>query len=387
MSNLQQEINNTQAALDSGALTEGAAAVVPKGDEIVPIKVDPAAARKAMFKKADALRGLDSAAGSSDVDPQIIARLQAEARGEEYVPEGGARPAAENRHTPPTGQRTNEYVTIPVEGGEIRVSKTDIDREGSVESYLRRREVDEAMAQDKIAIANLQRELAESNRLREQLQSRTAGQDDPANRSAAPADRNLTGSGASENELAGLAERLAKQIYSGDENDARAAILEILQRDRSNTLSATEIERQVREAVTRSATNPTPATTTVVPVNPRLQAINAQIDAMAIKEYPEVCQNDIARNATFAYFKELVNLPENRDRRAVDVARDACDWGRSKFFGDPRSKIVEQKRGLPSSVTASGASTATTEETTMTPSQVVEMMQQHRNYGRRITPQ
>jgi hypothetical protein len=388
MSNLQQDINKTQAELDRGALVEGAAAVVPKGDEAAPIKVDPMAARKAMFKRADALRGLESAEGRTDADPELIARLQAEARGEDYQPDTTGNATAVARDTPPTGQDRTKYVKIAVQGGEIQVSQADIDREGGIDSYLRQRQMDEAMAQSRIEIANLQRELAESNRLREeQKQARLAGQDDPANRSAHPADRDPPGSGASEQELAGLAAQLAKQIYSGDENDAQAAILEILRRSRGETLSADDIEHRVRAAVAETTRATIPAATTVVPVNPRLQAINAQIDDMAIREYPDLCKNEIARTATFAYFKELVNLPENRDRRAVDVARDACDWGKAKFFGEPRSQIIERKRGLPSSVTASGATTTTTEDEAITPSQAVAMQQAHRNFGRRIHPQ
>lgn len=378
---VQQEIEQTQKALDNGALVEGAADHVAKGDELHPVKVDPMAGRKAMFKKADALRNLQTMEGAPNVDPERIAALQAEARGETVTPDTSA-PAA--KVAPTAGQRRDEYVTIPVEGGSIRVSQTDVDREGSVDAYLRRRQNDEVVAQDKIAIARLQQELAESNRLREELTQaqRLAGQDDPAKRSAAPADRDSQGSGASEAELAELASKLAKQIYSGDENDAEAAILEILRRSRGETLGADDIERRVRAAVAKST--PPSATTTVVPVNPRLQAINAQIDDMAIREYPDICKNEVARTATFAYFKELVNLPENRDRRAVDVARDACDWGTTKFLGDPRSKIIEQKRGLPSSNTASGAATTSTEEEVMSPAQAVAMLQAHRNFGRRI---
>lgn len=381
---IEQDLHK-QADKEKSDLNAGVAAVVPRGDEAHPLKIDPMAARKAMFKKADALREREQANGDG-ADPAVVAALEAEARGESP----GSPIASAASTTPPAadaGQAPAKYVSIPVEGGEIKVSQVDIDREGSVELYLRRRQLDEAAAQDKIEIARLQRDLAESNRLREESQrARPAGQDDPANRSTSPVDRNPNGSGASEQELAVLAERLATQIYSGDQNDAKAAILEILQRDRGNTLSAEDIERQVRNAVAKTAPTTT-ATTTVVPSNPRLEAINAQINAMAAQEYADVCGNEIARNATFAYFKQLVNLPENRDRRAVDVARDACDWGRSKFIGDPRSKIVEQKRGLPSSTTASGATQTTPgEEAPLTPAQVVEMQRNHRNFGRRIQP-
>lgn len=376
---VQQEIQQTQAALDKGALTEGAADHVAKGDEPTPVRVDPMAARKAMFKKADALRNLQTLEGESAPDADRIARLQAEARGDDpgsVTPDPEPAPAI-------TGQSQNKYVTITAEGGQISVSQADIDREGSVEAYLARRQLDEAQTQDKLAIAKLQEQLAESNRLREELQQAAlAGQDDPAARSAAPADRSHHDSGASEAELSGLAAKLAKQIYSGDENDAEAAILEILRRAKGETLTPDDIERRVRAIVAKST--PSNPVAPVVPVNPRLQAINAQIDAMAIREYPDLCKNEIARTATFAYFKQLVALPENHDRRVVDIARDACDWGKTKFFGDPRSKIVEQKRGLPSSITASGATTTSPENEAMTPAQAVAMQQAHRNFGRRI---
>jgi hypothetical protein len=362
-------------------LNKGVAEAVSRGDEAAPVRIDPMAARKAMFKKADALRNIEQANAKGDADPALIAALEAEARGE------GAATQPDQAPTPPakeraTGQSQNEYVTITSEGGPISVAKADIDREGSVDLYLRRRQMDEAAAQDKIEIARLQRELADAKRLREPRQPSAADQDDPATIPARTTGRSH-GSGASEQELAELASRLAQQIYSGDENDATTAILQILQRSQGRSLSAEDIERQVLSAVERVSTTPATPTATV-PTNPRLEAINAQINAMSLSEYADVCANDIARNATFAYFKELIAKPENRDRRAVDVARDACDWGRAKFIGDPRSKVLERKRGLPSSTTASGATQTTTEDEQLTPAQVVEMMQNHRNFGRRI---
>jgi hypothetical protein len=384
MSSVKQDIQTTQAALDRGDLTNGASAVVPKGDELHPVKIDPFAARKGMFIKADKIRERETAQGQAENDPERIARMEAEARGETYT--APTAPTSPGTPTTPTGQAVASYVNIPVAGGEIRVSQADIDREGGVEGYLRRREQDEGMAQDKITINRLQRELADSVRVREELrQAKPAGQADPATRSAAPADRNLPGSGASEQELTGLATRLAKQIYSGDENDAQAAILEILRRAKGETLSAEDIETRVRAAVAKAA--PVATTPTSIPVNPRIQAINAQIDTMALREYPDICKNEVARVATFEYFKQLVALPENRDRRAVDVARDACDWGKQQFFGGPRGNIVEQKRGLPSSVTASGAIQTTTDDEAMSNAQAVAMMQSHRNFGRRLNPQ
>lgn len=362
-------------------LNHGVAAVVPRGDEAAPVKVDPFEARKAMFKKADALREIEQANADGHTDPERIAALQAEARGEDVSAQPGTAPTPPV-NKPDTGQSQNEYVTITAEGGPITVAKTDIDREGSVEMYLRRRQMDEVAAQDKIEIARLKRELEEARRLREPQQPSAADQDDPATIPARTTGRSNS-SGASEQELAELAGRLAQQIYSGDENDATTAILQILQRSQGRSLSADDIERQVRSAVERVAA-PAATTTATVPPNPRLEAINAQINAMSLAEYADVCNNDIARNATFAYFKELIAKPENRDRRAVDVARDACDWGRAKFIGDPRSNVLERKRGLPSSTIASGATQTTTEDEPLTPTQVVEMMKSHRNFGRRI---
>jgi hypothetical protein len=363
-----ENADRTKANLDAGVATH-----VPRGDEVAREKIDPMAARKAMFKKADSLRETEVANGMG-ADPERVAALQAEARGE-VVASGAPTPAA----TPagaPTGQPTNAYVTIPVAGGEI-------DREGGVDAYLRRREADEASTKDRIEITRLSRELADSRRqIEEHQQARPAGQADPAVSPADPAGRSNS-SGASDTELAELATQLAKQIYSGDENDAKSAILEILRRSKGETLSAQDIEARIKSAV---ASQNRPATTaqTEAPVNPRIQAINDQINDMARREYADICNSDVARTASWSYFLELVKLPENRDRRAVDVARDACDWARRKFLADPNSKVVEQKRGLPSHVTASGATFATTEEEALTPAQVVAMQQSHRNFGRRI---
>lgn len=360
---------------------------VPRGDEkSPPPRVDPNALRKAMYKMSN--EGYENLGDARDdasgaLTPEQVAAAEAEASGR------GA-PAVVKVASTDAGQAAPKYVTIQAEGGTIQVAQSDVDREGSVELYLRRRAIDDAIANDKATIARLQAELAESRRVRqEQLQAQPAGQAGPASGSARPAERSLPGSGASDEEMGDLASRLAQKIYSGDEAEARGAILEILKRSsaRGEVLSAADIESRVHAAVAQAQHASPPAATTAQPsvatVNPRFEAINAQINEMAAREYEDVCKDDVARTATFSYFQKLIQLPENRDRRAVDVARDACEWGRTKFTANPRGRIVEQKRGLQSATGASGATQTAADDAEPTPSSIVEQMREFRNFGRK----
>lgn len=376
--NLHNEADSRKANLNSGVADR-----VPRGDEANPLKVDPFAARKAMFQKADKLRGgIDTTGG--DVDPELVAQMEAEARGEVLDPNTRKTQPISNNDTHQTIplQVDGEYVTIPVEGGQpIKVAKRDVDRAGGVPNYLLRRSLDEEKAQ-------LARDRAETQRLRTSLAESqrppAASQDGSAHGTGQPPVQDRNGPGATGAvELKDKARRLARQIYSGDEGDAEKAILEILttSQDRGETLT----EGQIRDRV--DATRTTQATPQPKPVvtNPSVDAINRSIDEMAIAEYNDICSDEPARAATFAKFVQLVKLPENRDRRAVDVARDACEWGRKTLLADPRQHVVEAKRGLPSSTTASSVPNQESDDNRapLTPAEIIAQQQQHRQFGRR----
>lgn len=370
-------------------LNQNVADHVSDGSETSPPeRVDPMAARKAMFKKADALRESSGTTSPVTVPTEQVEAMQREAAGQTpgtpveaqpasvpETPEGGVKPPVQNSH---------EYVTLEVEGRTIQVTKADIDRQGGVDGYLRNRRQAEDFARDRATLAETQRQLDETRRLlKESKQATPAGHDGPANSSAAPAERGES-SGTTEQDTERLAQELAQQIYSGDRDDVQAAILKILQRSKGQTLSVEEVAARVRSALPVQPAAVPATVTPQPPVNPRVAAINQQINDMARSDYADVVGSEVARTATFAYFKELVSKPENKDRLAVDVARDACDWGREKFFGNPREKIVEQKRGLPSSTVAGGANQGSAESEALTPSQVVAMQSDFRNFGRRI---
>lgn len=341
-------------------LNVGVDTQVPTGEEKNPVlKPNPFDARKAMFAKANAIADAASqpfeegtrvdtpAKTEPQVTPQEIEAARREASGQPQV----------------TVAKPNEYVTVQTTSGPIQVLQSDLDRAGGPEMYLAQRAIDSSRA----ALQAEQTRFRQQQVEWEQRQRLAAEQGVPANTSSGQGDGSrVTGGGVEED-----AERLAAQIYSGDPDEAKRAVRSILGR-----IEARKAE-ELAELRARPAQPAAPA------ADPVMTAVNNAINEMTARDYPDVCGDQVARAASYEKFKQMASDPRNKDRRALDIARDACEWGRMQFM-NPRKDIAESKRGLPPAGSATSAASVTeTDEEPQKAAEVVAMMQDYRNFGRR----
>lgn len=380
-------------------LKDGVAASVPRGDEKdKPERVDPLAARKAMFAKSDSLREQEVDAGgilSTKPDKpsaEQIEAMKAEAAGKSTgVPIDRSRderdPASRGAkvEAPPVAS-PDEYVNLDFNGTQIKVSKRDIERVGGEAAYIQKRTLDQRQLEverDQTLLKAREKAVADREAQLEQQRRTAAGNGSPAVTPDTRSGEHRNGAGEGVEDEA-LAKKLASKLYS-DEEGATEAILQLLRTSRKSGDTLSEDQIVDRVAAKLKATQPAPTQNTTVPANPMISALNAAINKMAVNEYPEVCNDPVARAATYARFTQMVQEPANRDRMAIDVARDACDWGREKFIQNPRQEVLESKRGLPSSATASGQlATGDAEDDLSKPADVVAMLAERRKFGRRL---
>lgn len=415
--NEQDKALHAQADQHKRDLKAGADVQVPTGDEANPPgRVDPFAARKAMFQQADAIRDEQAAKGGTVQDARLEALakeagidIEALRRGHTGTP---AEHTATTTPTEPSNSRTlhlnkektNEpastqasqtgdaYVTVTVNGAEIKVAQRDVDRAGGVEQYRARREQqvrEDAMAREN---AELRRQIDEMRRRQQELQQgagHPAGQgDDPANRAADPAAQHRNDAGNTGVDDERLIERLADQIYSGDRDDAAKGIRDLLRiaRSKGEVPNVDEIVAKVKaELVDSTPTAEGTKSTASQPrkIDPMVERINREINAMAQAEFPDLMQLPAARAATYERFLELVKQPENANRLAIDVARDALEEMEPKFV-NRRQTVIERKRGLQTDSAASAATSGPAEAAVPDASSIVEQMAKARRFGRPI---
>lgn len=397
--------NETDKALEKQAiaakrdLKNGAHVKVPDGSESGPgERLDPFAARKAMFAQADTIRDAQAAEGGSVQDAALAQAakdagidLDALRAGHQSPPVGADRtlhlnkPQTQPASVTPASQSADAYVTLNVNGADIRVAKRDVERAGGAELYARRRELDAEADRLATQSAQLANELAAAKALREQLQqgaTHPAGQGaDPANRAASPAAQDRTDPGTTGVEDDKLAERLADQIYSGDQVEAAKGVRELIRlaRARGDQIDTRAIVEQVRTEM--GAPPKAEGTTPQRKTDPVVERVNREINAMSLTEFPDLMKDQAGRAAAYQRFLELVKHPDNANRLAVDVAREACEEIEPRFVNS-RAQIVERKRGLPPSSAASGA-TREDAEVEQDASSVVEQMAAQRRFGRR----
>ena len=407
MANEQDQADKAlHAEADAGKrdLDTGVSRTVSKGDEAAPPEGprDPFGDRKAIFKKANDQRDRGEQQlrqGNPDHDERMR-RMEAEARGED--PYAQQQPAKVDKPADKPDDKGDVasspeqgYVSLQYQGRELKVSKTDVARAGGEANYLRQLELD----QREIEMTRRQRELEQRDR---EFQSRLAesqalrGDDrrgdpsdhgtDPATRAERTAAQNRNGSG--DDGAVGIEEeanRLAQMIYSGDEGDIRDAVATILQRAASagQRVDVEDVARRAaRMASAVSGESPRQPAEPSQPAasgdeDPVAAVVRSQINKMASDDFPELLKNDVARQATFAKLQEMMRLPENKDRRAVDVARDACDWGMLQFF-NPRGDVIERKRGLPSATATTGTEQQSTEDDVPSTQDFIALTQQRR---------
>ncbi len=372
-------------------LTQGADTHVPTGSESSPPpRVDPFDARKALFAKSQARHDADSAVTRAE-NPGIedlAARMEAESRGQEYVP--GVAPAADAH--PVAKPAESEYVQVQYQGRTVQVARSDIQRAGSEDLYLRRREMADQAAALAVEAAEMNRRKAELDaekqrlaELREEQQRLTAaGQDGPATRPGYATGTADPATGPAGNQGADLSERakqLAAMIYSGDPQDAEKAVLEILQ-SASRSGQSIDPEQVADLAVARLNARPQPGGTNgqtppAPVVDPVWQRTVEEVNRVTAQHYADVVNDPIKVQEAFAELQRLSALPQNRDRLVVDIALDACEAIRNKT-NPPRAAVVDAKRGLPPTPSAGGAAPAAAEASIPSDKEYVQLLAERR---------
>jgi hypothetical protein len=379
-------------------LSAGADAVVPTGSENAPPpRVDPFSARKSIFAKSQARHEEESrmVRESNPGLDEMVRRMEAEAAGGGDTAVGAAGASAQGQdlaRQPVAKQGEGEYVQLQYQGRTVQVSRSDIQRAGSEDLYLRRREMADQAASLALEAAEMARRKAEleaEQRKLAELQAdarrpTAAGQDGPANWTGdAPVTANPA-TGVVGNQGADLTERakqLAAMIYSGDPQDAEKAVLEILQAAIRAGRSV-DPEQVADLAVARLNARAQPVGTTGQPtpepvIDPVWQRTVEEINRLTLRDYPDVVNDEVKRQEAYAELQRLSALPQNRDRLAVDLALDACEAIRSKTT-TPRAAVIEAKRGLPPTPSAGGAAPEAPESRVLSDKDYVQMLAERR---------
>lgn len=376
-------------AARSADLKDGADVAVPKGNEATPPpRVHALDARKALYAKVNAKHDADMATGNALAFNEDMQRATQQ-------PPAVQPPRQPEQQQPPAqplaNQPQDEYVTIQYQGRSVRVSAADIQRAGSEELYVRRRELADQSADLARRAGEMRRREAELDAAQQNLSARQA---DLSRSTAAPHDgaatlpgsspgTTPTPSGDSSADMLAKAEQLAARIYSGDIDDAKQAILDLMMEGRRHAVSPEQIDAIIQQRVAELARTQAPAPSPsggsgTQPVNdPVYEAMVAEVNAVTSREYGDVVNDPIKRQLALAKFNELVMKPENADRLAVDIACDACDYIRHN--GQPRQAALDLKRGLPPSPSASGtAPAAPGEQAPLSNSDYVAMLARRR---------
>lgn len=421
----------TQLDAESAALAKAEAArktnlqdnggvTVPKGDEkLPPGSRDFANDRKAIFDRANAQRAKQIEASSTNngevadyetalaQEQQVRAEAAASGRDpdtahREFVarghqpadgtvrPAGTKAPASTDQGGTTTSQ--NDYATLTFNGRQITVSRRDIDAAGGEGNYLRARELEDregSLAEQTAQMLQRQQALdaaEESLRRRqaEPVQPATAvGQGAPA---TVPVSTQGPGasSAASAEDINAEAERLTNLMFSGDPADARKALATVLTEARSNrqTYTADQLAQLAADKLRVQSTVRTdtqPRTEGAKPsVDPRWEKQRQAINAMGAAEFPDVVSDPQAAQRVIARQQQMYADPRNKDRRAIDIAREACEVERQSI---QRAKRIEVKQGLPQAPSAGGAAQADEPEKIATGSAYVDMLRDRRNFG------
>lgn len=389
-------------------LKDGTDTVVPTGQETTPTAGgrDYANDRKAIFERLKNKREAENAedtASSQDTEAyaqamsdEMAVRLEAEAAGQNpdeahrrFVAGGHKKP--EQAPAQPAVATESTYATLDYQGRQISVAQRDIDAQGGAQAYLRARELDDAAARLAVQaaeMANRQAVLdaaeADLNRRREEATQPSAGAHE------APANALVSTQGQGENPAASAeerdaeAERLTNLMFSGDPADAKRAIAEVLATARSSRITQMSAE-QLAELAAKKLRETHPEVTkprTEEPRQPVVDPIWEQqklaINAMGMREYPELATDAAAAARVRDRIQKAYADPRNKDRRVIDVAREACEVEKQEML---RLTRVEIKQGLPSAPSAGGAAPPPEEEKPKTGSAYVEFLQKRRDFS------
>lgn len=385
---------HAQADKSKADLTQGTDTVVPQGDEPTPpAKVDPFAARKALFAKSGAQRAAEIERLRAD-NPAVddsVRNIEQATRNEPPIT------TAPPSKTEPVLQQGNEPVTITYEGRSVKVARSDIERAGGEEMYIRARRADdreaalavqEAEAAERRAELERQIEQREAQRREEEARRQAAGQDGHADGSPARSGERDAGAtpdpGEHAVDLRAQATEMVEKIYSGQPQEAAEAIEAILNRIESSRsrVTAEEVARRAIEQMRQQQPQQpveTPVTTQPKP-DPRWEVQRAAINAMAERDFPNIAHDPSLATLARNEIQRLCALPENRDRRAIDVAAEACEAVSRRSNTDARTQVRAMKQGLPTIPSAGGTAPTVVDKPPLTGSAYVEMLAKRRRF-------
>jgi hypothetical protein len=284
-------------------------------------------------------------------------------------------------------------VTLTFQGRQINVSQRDLDAVGGAQAYIAARQLDEQRGDLAAQMAEMQRREqavkdAEADLARRRAEAqqapKPAGQEVPA---VVPVGTQGQGTSpaASAEDINKEAERLMTMMFSGDPADATKALAQIIHEARSNRqpMTAQQIAQLAAEELRKTQpqnVQPKPQAEPVK-VDPRWEQQRLAINAMAKAEYSDVLSADpAAANRVKDRITAMGADPKNRDRRAIDVAREALEIEKQEWL---RTQRVTVKQSLPPTPAAGGAQAAAEGEKIATGSDFVAMLADRRNFGRR----
>jgi hypothetical protein len=391
-------------------MSDGKDTVVPRGDEAYPGgKRDAASDRKAIYERTRQKRAAEETETSTNngevesyqqaMSDEMAVRLEAESRGEnpdeahrKFVANGHKRPGDTQQAGAqrPVAQTEPTYATIAYQGRQISVSSRDIEAAGGEANYLRARELEDAsgrLAAQAAEMTNRRAALdaaeADLNRRREEAErSPTGAQGAPA---IVPVSTQGQGSdpAASAESVQQEAERLTNLMFSGDPADATKALAEVLTAARSSRMTMTAEQlaelaaKKLREQFPE-ATQPRTETPRTPVVDPIWEQQRIAINEMGAREYPELSKDPSAAARVRDRIQQSYADPRNKDRRAIDVAREACEIEKQEMLRQTR---VEVKQGLPSAPSAGGAAPPPTEDKPATGSDYVALLRSRRDFS------
>lgn len=384
-------------------LSEGVSAHVPGQEAVTPgTRRDPFGDRKALFQKADTKRDGEAQTvrdNNPSVDENVRRMYEAMGQPVPGQADQSAQPAQGAQPAQPASPSTTvekKYATLDYNGRQLSVAQSDIDAAGGQEAYLRQRRFDDNEASLAMQAEEMQKRQAELDqsaadlkRRQEEFQrSMTGGQGGPANGDGGTPSQVRNGPAAgAEADLEAEASRLVDMLFSGDPSDAGKAIKQVLAEARQNRTAMPSAE-QVAELAAQKLQERTPAPRTEVKpatpaqaVDPRWERTRQSINTMSETEFPDIAK--VPANALLARNRliKLYQDPANKDRRAVDVARQACQETRAELL---RQQRIEVKQGLPSTPSAGGSAPAGAgDEAVPVGKDYVAMLADRRNFGPR----
>lgn len=385
---------HAEAARNKADLSQGTDTVVDTGagnGGTPPPRQDPFEARKALFLKSNKQHEADANAirtANPCVD-DMVAAMEAESRGEApaYPHDGSVpRPVV----TPPS-QNVDPYVTLTYNGRSVTIARTDIERAGGEQMYLRQRQADDIEANLAMQAADMQRQ---QDALRQQSEQLAARQAEIERLNAASHDGSAqsrsdrtdgqgraTRPGDQAADLDARSIELAAQIYSGEPQDTASAVKTLL----------LEIEEARREGQRRlddykanqtaQAPQPAPPVQSAPVVDPRWEVQRKAINAMGERDYPQLSRDPVLAQRVSQEMTRLAALPQNAQRRAMDVAIEACEAVSRAAGIDARSQVRTMKQGLPSVPSAGGSAPIPAEEQPITNKSYVELLAQRRRFS------